>query len=107
MSRYELAPDAETDLLEIARYTIRTWGPRQADLYKADLIACFEALGEEKARSSKLISHRKDLRVCRCQHHYVFSVQEPGTTPLIVAIFHEKMDLMERLKTRLKMITNG
>ena len=31
MPEYELTPAAEEDLLEIARYTIKTWGLEQAE----------------------------------------------------------------------------
>lgn len=98
---YELTPDAETDLLEIAVYTIKTWGLEQADVYEVALVNCFRAIGRGEARSSTPIPHRPELRVTRCEHHYVFSLHEESTPALIVAILHEKMDLMARLRERL------
>ncbi len=38
MAEYELTPDAENDLREIARYTTRTWGVAQTRKYKAALV---------------------------------------------------------------------
>ncbi|EQB99260.1 plasmid stabilization protein [Photorhabdus temperata subsp. temperata M1021] len=37
------------------------------------------------------------LRMGRYEHHYVFCLPREGAPALIVAIFHERMDLMTRL----------
>ena len=42
------------------------------------------------------------LRMARCQHHYVFCLPREDAPALIVAIFHERMDLVKRLVDRLK-----
>jgi toxin ParE1/3/4 len=34
-------------------------------------------------------------------HHHVFSLHEENASPLIIAVLHEKMDLMTRLGDRL------
>ena len=44
MVPYELTPDAERDLREIARYTLRQWGVRQQRRYASVLEAGFRAL---------------------------------------------------------------
>lgn len=41
------------------------------------------------------------LRMARCEHHYVFCLPRENAPTLIVAIFHERMDLMARLTDRL------
>lgn len=41
------------------------------------------------------------LRVAHCEHHYVFCLLRANEAALIVAIFHERMDLMARLADRL------
>ena len=102
MPSYKLTPDAESDLLEIAIYTIETWGLDQADRYEASLEACFQSLADGSARTKAPLPHRPELQVIRCEHHYVFAYLEDGSPPLILAVFHEKMDLMERLKDRLQ-----
>jgi len=101
MPGYELTPDAEEDLLAIACYTIKTWGAEQADHYETALVACFEALGKGQARTTAPVEHRPELRVCRCQHHYIFSLCAENAPPLIVAVLHENMDLLARLQGRL------
>ena len=101
MPEYRLTPGAENDLLEIAVYTIKTWGLEQADVYEAALVNCFRAIGSAEARSSTPFPDRPELRVTRCRRHYVFSLHVESAYVLIVAILHGKMDLIARLRERL------
>ena len=61
MSGYELTPDAAQDLLDIAVYTIRTWGLAQADNYEAALVSHFDDLERGEAQTSKPIPNRPEL----------------------------------------------
>lgn len=101
MPSYKLTPDAESDLLGIAKYTIKTWGVKQALRYEAALERCFSSLGQGSARTSTPLPHRPELSCCRCQHHYVFALHEEGNPPVILAVLHENMDLVARLRERL------
>ena len=101
MTGYRLAPGAETDLLEIAIYTIETWGEAQAARYERSLATCFRAIGNGEARSAPLLDRRPELRHCRCQHHYVFWLDTSPEPPLILAVLHESMDLVSRIRSRL------
>ena len=102
MPDYELTPDAEVDLLDIALYTVETWGLEQMDRYEAALESSLQGIGTGETRTRAVFEHRADLRVCRCEHHYVFAQLREAAVPLIVAVFHEKMDLMVRLHERLR-----
>jgi len=42
------------------------------------------------------------LRMVRCEHHYIFCLPRDDAPALVVAIFHERMDLMARLADRLE-----
>jgi plasmid stabilization system protein ParE len=101
MPNYELAEAVEADLKTIALYTISQWGPRQAARYGAMLDSHFEAIGNRKARARTFLEHRPELRVSRVEHHYVFHLDREKQRPLILAVFHENMDLMARLGDRL------
>ncbi len=103
MPEYELTPAADRDLLEIARYTINTWGFEQADRYEAELKAHFKAIGKGQARARSFLEHRPELLFCRCEHHYAFFLQRENACPLILAVFHKNMDLMARLRDRLEL----
>jgi plasmid stabilization system protein ParE len=42
------------------------------------------------------------VRVCRCEHHYIFFMRpQKSLKPVILAVLHERMNLLERLKERL------
>jgi len=102
MPNYELAAAAEDDLRNIAQYTVSKWGARQAVHYGALLDAHFEAIGNGKARTRIFLPHRPELRVSRVEHHYVFHLERQEQRPLILAVFHENMDRMTRLRHRLE-----
>ena len=101
MPKYELTEGAAQDLQAIAHYTIQTWGMDQADRYGAQIENHLEAIASDKARARTFLKHRPELLVSRCEHHCVFHLARKGQPPLILAVLHEKMDLMRRLRARL------
>lgn len=101
MPNYKLALAAEEDLDSIARYTLSKWGAKQASRYGAVLDAHFEAIGRGAARTRIFLPNRPELRVSHVGHHFVFHLVREKGHPLILAVFHENMDLMTRLRRRL------
>ncbi|CUX05445.1 Toxin ParE (fragment) [Agrobacterium fabacearum TT111] len=59
-------------------------------------------LAESRGSFKDMSALYSELRMARCQHHYVFCLPREDAPALIVAIFHERMDLMKRLVDRLK-----
>ncbi len=51
MARYILELEAENGLLEIGRYTARTWGWEQTEIYPGKLERHFEGLGAGRIRA--------------------------------------------------------
>lgn len=102
MPEYRLTPDAEADLREIARYTLTTWGERQHRRYESALLSCLGALAAGEARPSSPLPHRDDVLALRCEHHVIYAVAEAEEPLTIVAVLHEQMDLMVRLRERLE-----
>lgn len=98
MKTYDLTPAAEEDLRDIWRYTCETWGADQADRYFDRIASCFDAVGEGRARSRSLDELPRDVRILRCEHHHI--VWLAAARPIIIAILHERMDFMQRLKDR-------
>ena len=101
MQAYDLTPAAAADLRSIARYTFREWGARQQQRYARQLEACCRAIGEGAAASRAFSDRHPQMRVMRCRHHYIFHMRPPGRRPLIIAVLHERMDLLARLERRL------
>ena len=102
MAGYELAQAAEADLKNIALYTISEWGPEQAARYGAILDAHLTAIADGKARTRIFLRHRPELRVSRIKYHYVFHLIREKQCPIILAVLHQRMDLMSRLRDRLE-----
>jgi len=101
MAEYSLEDEAEYDLLEIGRYTTRTWSVDKAVRYLSALEDHFEALSKRDALEREVFDHREDYPVSRCQHHYVFFVRERDDHVLILAVLHESMDLIARFRERI------
>ncbi len=99
---YEISKVAEEDWSNIARYTLEKFGEKQVQRYTNQLVKCIEDLANNVGLyKEKSISNHRVL-IKRCQKHYIFSLIQDDKPILIIAIFHEKMDLMKRLKSRLK-----
>ena len=101
MLPYVLTKGAEADLTEIARHTEKEWGSAQRQAY----IQQIETVAVELARGEGIYRQRDDLypgvRVRLAGHHYVFCLPSTSSPALILAILHERMDLIVRLKKRL------
>lgn len=99
MPSCDLTLAAEEDLRGIWRYTFVTWGPEQADKYLDQLGDCFDAIGSRRAPPRSLPQLPDEVCVHRCQRHYIFWLAIDR--PIIIAVLHEKMDILLRLEDRL------
>lgn len=101
MASFELSPEADADLDGIFDYTARQWGVEQGHKYLLQLNACMEQVTAGKGQPKDFSHIRPGLRAIRCQRHFIFFVQMDDISVLVVAVFHEKMDLMTRIAERL------
>lgn len=99
---YVLSAAAEADLREIVRYTRREWSDAQARRYLAKLKTGIEKFCAGHRPSTDMASLRPGLRVARCEHHHIFFLARADAPALVVAILHERMDLIVRLGERLR-----
>jgi plasmid stabilization system protein ParE len=42
------------------------------------------------------------LRMMHCEHHYIFCLPRKTAPAMVIAVLHERMDLMVRLAERLE-----
>lgn len=98
---YILTRGAAADLREIVRYTQREWGTKQCREYTQQI----EIVATELALARGVYLVRDDLfpglRVRRAGHHYIFCLPQVDGPAYILAILHERMDLIARLQERL------
>ena len=98
---WRLTRQAEASLTDIARWTLETFGPRQAGTYEEVLVSRCIAIANGTAISQgcrKLVDPTlpEDLRFTRSgQHFIVFVEDEEGVT--IVDFLHSRSDLPKRL----------
>jgi toxin ParE1/3/4 len=98
---YEIAKGAEKDIQSIARYTAQKWGEKQALKYADLLDKCFEEIASGKDSAKKNFVVKEDVWVCRCEKHYVFYKRDlKKQKAIILAVLHERMDLMQRLREK-------
>ena len=90
MSGFHLSRRAETDLIEIARYTLETWGEDQAVRYIDELEACCHRLSENPALGRACDQVRPGLRRIEHGRHVVF-YRRDGTGILVSRILHQRM----------------
>jgi toxin ParE1/3/4 len=95
-------PAAEAELREIVRYSREQWGEAQARKYAAKLRGSIQALVNNKKPYKDMSGLYPALRMVRSGHHYIFCLPGEDAPALVVAILHERMDIMARLETRLK-----
>ena len=96
MSRtLRLTRRAEASLVDIAGWTIETFGVRQAEFYEAELLDRCEAIlsGQAHSRScSILVDDAADLRFARAGEHFVVFLDRPDEV-IIVDFLHSRSDL--------------
>lgn len=93
---------AAADLRAIARYTLEQWGEAQARRYIAQLEAAAAAVATGRGVFKELASLHPGLRSTLAGSHFVFCLVRPGRPALVLAILHERMDLIARIAHRLK-----
>lgn len=101
MVEYALANETTQALLEIGHYTIHKWSLQQAIQYLSELDEHFAAIARHDVHEKAVFEHRSDFRVSRCRHHFVLFVRENNGNVLILAVLHESMDMIARLRERL------
>ena len=98
---WRLTRQAEASLLDIALWTIETFGPRQAPAYEEDLIGCCSGIasGIAASQSCRAIIDpdlKEDLRFVRSGQHFIVFVEDEASV-IIVDFLHSRCDLPAKL----------
>ena len=101
---WRLTRQAERSLVDIARWTIETFGQRQATAYEEDLITRCRAIADGAAPSQscrRLIDPDlpEDLRFTRCGQHFIVFADNPDAV-IIIDFLHARSDLPGKLARR-------
>ena len=99
---YVLATGASDDLKAITRHTNKRWGEAQCRAYIGQLEKAAKAVAKGEGAFKDLSSLHPLLRMARRGRHYIFCLPRPNALPVILAIVHERMDIMAHLRSRLE-----
>ena len=96
MPGYRLSREAESDIGNIARYTIEQFGIEQARTYRDSMIACFQSLGETPGIGRRVDYIREGYRRFDHRSHVIFYKSE-GPDILIIRVLHKRMNAPRHL----------
>lgn len=101
MTHFDLSKDAQTDLQEVARYTLKQWGNEQLALYRDGLKDTFNGIGEDRVMGRSFSERFPQLRVTKYRYHYIFYIKDDVPKPIIIGVIHERRDVVNQLAKRL------
>ena len=96
MPRYRLSSGAESDLAEIADYTIETFGIEQARRRANGPEACFQGLAHDSLDSGSADEQAPGIRRFRYESHVIFYLPSADEV-FVVRVLHKSMDFQRRL----------
>jgi toxin ParE1/3/4 len=99
---YVVSKGAAADLREITKYTVAEWGEAQCKSNIAELDAAAKAVAKGEGAFKELSSLLPGLRMARSGKHVIFCMPQDKGPAIILAILHERLDLLVRLKSRLE-----
>lgn len=94
MSRYELAPSAVADLLEIVCYSKRSWGAERAQRYREELELAVQQIALSPAIGRAREAIAPGLRSFQVAQHVAFYVQQKNKI-IVLRILHPRMNVEE------------
>ncbi len=98
MQNYVLSKDAENDLRDIARYTLKKWDEATFQDYKQGLSDTFNKIGAQSVVKRKFSQAFPQLLVTKYRYHFIFYITKAKKKPIIIGVIHEQRDIVKKLK---------
>lgn len=95
----EYSTGAIADLSAFEEYTIMNWGTKQAEKYVLELQSKINDIANGKVVARLYAGASRRLNFVSCNHHKIF-YEIRGDVLIIIAIFHEPVDLVRHLHDR-------
>ena len=97
MPVFRLSAKSLEDLKTIGRFTLKSWGREQRNIYLSKLDESFHILAEQPHLGNSRDDIRKGYRVYHVGRHLIFYRQKsPGIE--IIRILHDRMDVETHLR---------
>jgi len=97
MPAFRLSAKSLEDLKSIGRFTLKSWGREQRNIYLSKLDESFHILAEQPQLGNARDDIRKGYRVYHVGRHLIFYRQKPAEIE-IIRILHDRMDMETRLR---------
>lgn len=97
---YYFTKSSRKDLKDIWHYTDKKWGEAQADKYLKGISTVCQEISKHPTIGRLLYGISTDIRVYRYHKHYIFYLDSKKSVR-IIAVLHEKMDLLKRIPWRI------
>lgn len=98
-NKYKLTPAARNDIKQIWRYSVETWGEKQATVYMTQLETRFDELAENPLLGRARPDVEQGYRSLSSDKHIIFYTIS-GDIVEIIGIPHASMDVDHRLTGR-------
>ncbi len=96
MPRYQLSGDAAKDLRGIAKYTVNTFGAKQAQIYGDGIEQCFLAIADNPFIGRDVGHIRPSLHRFEHESHLIFYIIR-DTGLYIVRVLHNRQEPSKHL----------
>ena len=96
MQAFILSAKALEDLKSIGRFTLKSWGREQRNIYLSKLDESFHLLAEQPQLGNARDDIRKGYRVYHVRRHLIFYRQKPAKIE-IIRILHDRMNVESHL----------
>lgn len=97
MPAFRLSAKSLEDLKSIGRFTLKSWGREQRNIYLSKLDESFHILAEQPHLGNVRDDIRKGYRVYHVGRHLIFYRQKPAEIE-IIRILHDRMDVETHLR---------
>ena len=99
MPFFRLSAKSLEDLKSIGRFTLKSWGREQRNIYLSKIDESFHILAEQPQLANARDDIRKGYRVYHVGRHLIFYRQKPAEIE-IIRILHDRMDVETHLRKR-------
>lgn len=99
MSTYRLTPDAQSDLIDIRRYTVAQWRTDQSRKYLSELRETIHLLTETPSLGKRRPEVGSDVLSFPHGSHVIYYVMHEGTL-VVFGVLHKRMVPLNHLVER-------
>ncbi len=97
MPAFHLSAKSLEDLRSIGRFTLKSWGREQRNIYLSKLDESFHRLADQPHLGNARDDIRKGYRIYHVGRHLIFYLQKSSDIE-IIRILHDRMDVETHLR---------